>query len=212
MITDLDDFTAASVIQLIESIEGGCGHSLNALIPMMSSHEVCRNEAIFQAGEENGYEYLLLKGLLRSFILDVEGNEATVAFHSAPCVITPCLARSENSRSLVSCEAIQASRIVRFSESELVSLMFQDVNARRWGNRVLQAELVRRARREWSLAAESGAQRLERFSKEYPDVASVVSGKIVATYLGITPVTLSRLRASLRPHRSKTPVVSKFQN
>ena len=77
-----------------------------------------------------------------------------------------------------------------------MNLMLKDENARRWGNRVLQTELVRRARREWSLAAESGAQRLARIRPEHPDIESAVTAKIIATYLGITPVTLSRLRAS----------------
>jgi CRP-like cAMP-binding protein len=198
MINKLDKFTAASVIRLVDSIESGCGHSFTALLPMMSNHEIDQHEVVFQAGQENRYEYLLLSGLLRSFILDVKGNETTVAFHSAPCVITPCIARTESSRSLVSCEAIQISRIIRFSENKLMELMINDENARRWGNRVLQAELVRRARREWSLAAESGAQRLERFGKEYPGIAAMVSAKIIATYLGITPVTLSRLQSSSR--------------
>ena len=112
--------------------------------------------------------------------------------------MTPCIARTENARSLVSCEAIQTSRVVRFSESELTKLMISDAKAHRWGNHVLQAELVRRARREWSLAAETGAQRLERFGKEYPDISAMVSAKIIATYLGITPVTLSRLQPSSR--------------
>ena len=194
MINNLDEFTAASVIQLVESIEPGSGGSLKVLIPMMSCHEVVKNKTLFHAGQENRYEYLLLDGLLRSLILDEKGNETTVAFHSAPCVVTPCIARSEYSRSLVSCEAVQTSRIVRFSDNDLMDLMRKDENASRWGNRVMQTELVRRSKREWSLAAESGAQRLERFEKEHPDVASVVSAKIIATYLGITPVTLSRLR------------------
>ena len=194
MISNLDKFTAAAVIQLIDSIEPGCTESLTELISMMSCHEVYKNKTLFQAGETNRYEYLLLDGLLRSLILDEKGNETTVAFHSAPCVVTPCIARSENYKSLVSCEALQTSRIVRFSENDLVDLMRKDENASRWGNRVMQTELVRRSQREWSLAAESGAQRLERFEKEHPDLASVVSAKIIATYLGITPVTLSRLR------------------
>ena len=198
MINNLDEFTAASVIRLIDSIESGCGPSFTALLPMMSTHEIDRHETLFQAGQENRYEYLVLSGLLRSFILDVKGNETTVAFHSAPCVMTPCIARTESFTSLVTCEAIQTSRIIRFSESELMNLMINDEHAHRWGNRVLQTELVRRARREWSLAAETGAQRLQRFKKEYPDIASMVSAKIIATYLGITPVTLSRLQSSLR--------------
>ena len=194
MINNLDEFTAASVIQLVESIESGCGDSLKVLVPIMSLHEVGKNKMLFHAGQENRYEYLLLDGLLRSLILDEKGNETTVAFHSGPCVVTPCIARSDYSRSLVSCEAVQTSRIVRFPENALMDLMRKDENASRWGNRVMQVELVRRSKREWSLAAESGAQRLDRFEKEHPDVASVVSAKIIATYLGITPVTLSRLR------------------
>ena len=201
MITKLDEFTAATVIQLIDSIVSGCGHSMKALVPSMSRVEVSRNELLFESAQDNRYEYFLLKGLLRSFILDTDGNETTVAFHNAPCVITPSLARSENYISLVSCEAIQASSIVRFPEHELVRLMIKDEDARRWGNIVLQTELVRRALREWSLAAESGAQRLERFCKDYPNIQSVVPAKIIATYLGITPVTLSRLRSSSRNDR-----------
>lgn len=201
MIRDLDEFTAAAVLRLIDTIECGGGQSLQSLLPVMSGREVHAHENLFQAGEENRYEYLLLTGLLRSFILDVKGNEVTVAFHSAPCVLTPCLARSDNSRSLITCEALQTSRVVQFPASELVNLMIQDVNARQWGNRVLQTELVRRAHREWSLAAEPGAQRLARFREEYPDIESAVSAKIVATYLGITPVTLSRLRAASHSER-----------
>jgi len=202
MITKLDEFTAASVIQLIDSIESGCGKSLIELVPKMSRHEISRNELLFESAQENRNEYFLLHGLLRSFILDAQGNETTVAFHSAPCVVTPCVARSKNSISLVSCEAIQTSNVVSFLESELMSLMIKDEDARRWGNHVLQAELVRRALREWSLAAESGAQRLERFWKDHPGIQSKVSAKIIATYLGITPVTLSRLRSISRTEQS----------
>ncbi len=37
-----------------------------------------------------------------------------------------CVARSDCSRLLISCEAIQSSRVVRFPENELVSLMIKD--------------------------------------------------------------------------------------
>ena len=55
MINNLDEFTTASVIRLIDSIESGCGQSFKALIPMMNSHEIDRNETLFQAGQENRY-------------------------------------------------------------------------------------------------------------------------------------------------------------
>ena len=41
-------------------------------------------------------------------------------------------------------------------------------------------------------------QRYQWFLQTYPGVADQVSGKIIASFLGITPVTLSRLRRSMR--------------
>ncbi|MFK7893440.1 MAG: hypothetical protein AB8B63_21675, partial [Granulosicoccus sp.] len=61
-----------------------------------------------------------------------------------------------------------------------MNLMINDENARRWGNQVLQTELVRRARRDWSLAADTGAPRSTRFGEEFPDLASMVSAKTIA--------------------------------
>lgn len=202
MIRTLDETTAASVIRLSDAVETGCGSVLESLLSRMTAFELVRGTTLFEAGRENRYEYLLLSGLLRSFIMDVKGKEVTVAFHQGPGVVTPWLARSEDARSLVTCEALQASHLVRFPAAALVELMVRDETSRRWGNRVLQTELVRRTRREWSLAAEPAARRLKRFRDEYPDVEQAVSAMIVASYLGITPVSLSRLRKAARWDKS----------
>ena len=199
MIRAIDEFTAASVIRLVDTIESSCGASLEPLLPRMNGVELDLGATLFEAEQENRSEYLLLRGLLRSFIVDVEGKEVTVAFHQGPGVITPWLARTDGAISLVTCEALQASNLVRFPATALMELMVQNETARRWGNHVMQAELVRRTHREWSLAAEPAAQRLTRFREEYPTVEPLVTSPIVASYLGITPVSLSRLRTAALP-------------
>ena len=54
MINNLDEFTAASVIQLVESIEPGSGGSLKVLIPMMSCHEVVKIKRFFMLAKKIG--------------------------------------------------------------------------------------------------------------------------------------------------------------
>jgi len=198
MIRALHESTAAAVIRLADTVVDGGGSSLGTLLPRMRELELVRGAKLFEEAQENRFEYLVLNGLLRSFIVDVEGREVTVAFHEGPGVLTPWVARSDGARSLVGCEALQASHLVRFEAEALTELMVRDETARRWGNHLLQAELVRRTRREWSLAAEPAARRLARFRADHPAVEKAVSGTVVASYLGITPVSLSRLRSDCR--------------
>ncbi|HWJ95323.1 MAG TPA: hypothetical protein VNT33_11400, partial [Telluria sp.] len=64
----------------------------------------------------------------------------------------------------------------------------------RWGDAVLRAELVRRADREWSLAALPARERLLELRRRRPDLEQLVPHRHIASYLGISAVSLSRLR------------------
>lgn len=65
---------------------------------------------------------------------------------------------------------------------------------REWGNNIMRDELARKVGREWCLAALSARQRLEWFRKEHPGYEVLFAHFHIASYLGMTPVTLSRAR------------------
>ena len=66
---------------------------------------------------------------------------------------------------------------------------------RNWANAVLRDALNEKAEREWCLAALGGAERLKWFRQTYPRYEEIFTHVLIASFLGITPVTLSRLRA-----------------
>lgn len=151
---------------------------------------------LVQQGQPGHDEYIVLKGCLTSTICDPEGKEVCVGFYTGPCVVAPNIARTRDGLSLVSIAATSDARLVRMDSSLLSDRMIATEPVRNWANAALQAALSAKSDREWCLAALAGAERLEWFRDRYPGYEKTFTHGLIASFLGITPVTLSRLRAS----------------
>lgn len=162
----------------------------------------CQNlepgQALFHMGQPRPQECFVLHGLLRTSVADAQGREVTLGFHAGPCVMAPAITRSMQARSRVDCVALEASRVALFDPDLLSEAMVEQVPVRDWGNAVLRNELLRMAQREWALAALTGAQRLQQLRAECPGLEDRVPHRMIASYLGMTPVNFSRLRNAPR--------------
>ncbi|UYV36173.1 Crp/Fnr family transcriptional regulator [Rhodobacteraceae bacterium D3-12] len=141
-------------------------------------------------------EFILLQGCLASSICDQDGKEVCVGFYVGPCVITPNIARTRNGLSLVSIVALTDTRLARIESDELSDRMIASEPVRNWANGILRDALSRKVDREWCLAALGGAERLAWFRKEFPGYEDIFPHTLIASFLGVTPVTMSRLRTS----------------
>ncbi|UWQ99919.1 Crp/Fnr family transcriptional regulator [Rhodobacteraceae bacterium S2214] len=140
-------------------------------------------------------EYILLDGSLVSRICDPEGKEVCVGFYVGPTVVTPNIARTRNGMSLVSISATSEAVIAQINSDRLTELMISSEPIRNWANGVLRAALSQKADREWCLAALGGADRLHWFRETYPGFENTFTHTLIASFLGMTPVTFSRLRS-----------------
>lgn len=149
---------------------------------------------LFQQDETETSEIILLDGCLASSIFDQDGNEVCVGLYVGPCVVTPNIARTRNGVSRVALLAIEDVSIAQIESEQLTDLMVADETVRTWANGILQEALSQKADREWCLAALKGAERLLWFREVFPGYESVFPHTLIASFLGVTPVTLSRLR------------------
>ena len=140
-------------------------------------------------------EFVLLEGRLVSSICDQDGKEVCVGFYVGPCVITPNIARTRSGVSLVSIAATTDAVLARIDSDLLTDLMISSEPVRNWANGVLRDALSRKVDREWCLAALKGAARLAWFRQAFPGYEDIFPHRLIASFLGITPVTMSRLRA-----------------
>lgn len=149
---------------------------------------------LFQLNELNQYEYFLLKGIARTFLVNTEGDEITLTFFKDNTVLPPFVTRVDNNRSLLFCDAITDCEFVRLNALEFETLMIDNIEVRNFGNSVLRHELLNKVYKEIRMASWTAKERLQQFRKDFKTLENYVPHTMIASYLGITNVSLSRLR------------------
>ena len=157
-----------------------------------------KGRRIATQGEPDPMEHIILDGRATSLITDPEGRAVCVGFHTGPCVVAPNVARTRNGTSLVSIDVIADALVAQMDCRALTELMLASEPIREWANGILQQELARKSDREWCLAALGGADRLAWFREDFPHHEGLFGHYLIASFLGVTPVTLSRLRGAER--------------
>lgn len=87
--------------------------------------------------------------------------------------------------------------MIEFDSDQFLNLMIQNLEIRNFGNSILLNELIKKTEKEISLGSLSAKDRLINFRNEYSLLENLIPHSIIASYLGITNVSLSRLRKEI---------------
>lgn len=178
--------------------------ALKLLQPLMHLGDLPKNTVFVKAGQKNSKEYIVINGFCRSFLEDREGHEISFAFYKPGEVLPPHLIRTREEKALYNFQALTELQMIEFDASAFLDLMIENLEIRNFGNEVLKNELLKKTRKEIALATLSAKERLEEFRKEYALLENLIPHPMIASYLGITNVSLSRLRAT-RSSTTKGP-------
>jgi CRP-like cAMP-binding protein len=157
-------------------------------------------EWLLRGGEKAVWCYLIEEGLARELYIDPDGTEHTRTFVSEGHMTGSLLDLLSGGPSVTWIEALEptTARVWSWAELDRLTVPFPELQLllRRGAERLY----VRKARREYEMLALSAAERYERWLAEHPGLDARVQRRHVASYLGITPEHLSRLRRT--PSRS----------
>lgn len=144
--------------------------------------------------------FLLLSGIVRGYYLDREGNDITHIFILENQLHRASFLTSEkphvcNFEALEDCVALHVNmRLLADATLESPALLRSYVHE-------LEQALSRKIMRETSLIAQSATERYLALLRDYPGIEARVSQAHIASYLGIKPASLSRIRRVIRQAR-----------
>lgn len=149
---------------------------------------------LLKPNQTDDSEYILLQGIARTFLLNTEGEEITLSFFEDNTVLPPFVTRTDNGKSLLYCETITDCTFAKINAKDFESLMIDNLEVREFGNTVMRQELLNKVSKEIRMASWSAKERLEQFRKDFSMLENKIPHSMIASYLGITNVSLSRLR------------------
>ncbi len=148
---------------------------------------------------------VLVDGVFRGFLLDAEGRDITDCFACrAGEVLMGCNDLTEPSQ--IHLEAVTDSQIMVLPMEDVLSALEEFPELLGIYNMQLKKALVRHWEGKMLMHQCTAMERYQWFLREYPGLIDQVSNKHIASFLGMTPVTLSRLRRKLREEPEKKGV------
>jgi len=191
-----------ALARVLDQISLLTGAARAAIMALAVTRRLAPGQHLLRAGETATQVMFVAEGLLREYYIDGAGRESTRRF-CQPGEFSGSLADLlAGGPSAVSIEALETTRIIDIEWARLDALAETHPCLMKLMRRFAEGLYVRKMRREFEMLTMPAAQRYARFVRDEPGLNARLPRHMVASYLGITQVHLSRLGAAERLPRS----------
>lgn len=172
-------------------------HALNLIVELAVLKEYKKDDLLVKRGAQSSKEYFLIDGICKSFVYDPEGEAITLSYFLSNSILSPNTSRIERGMSIINIQALSDVMVFEVDASKFEQLMIDHLDIRTFGNTTLQKELFAKIKKEMGFATLTAKERLMEFRENYALLENMISHSDIASYLGITNISLSRLRKEL---------------
>jgi CRP-like cAMP-binding protein len=191
------DSKSALLKEIIWAFNPLSDRSFSLLKASLEFRQIQKGDTFIKINQRNENEYFVLDGICRSFLTNPEGDDITISFFQKKSILSPFVTRTSNELSLLNFEALADMEIAYINAKKFESLMIDYLDIREMGNAVLRMELLQKVNKEIGMASLTAKERLLNFRTDYPMLENLIPHPHIASYLGITNISLSRLRGAL---------------
>ncbi|WP_224483384.1 Crp/Fnr family transcriptional regulator [Robertkochia aurantiaca] len=166
-------------------------------IDSCQTKNVVRGEFLLMENQNCNHTFFVEKGLLRQYSIDRNGKEHILSFAPENWFVTDRETTYFGKPSVSYIQALEDSQVVLIDEDLIQLLSGKLPTFSNFNNRLLHNHIRHLHDRIRLLLSASAEERYLEFINMYPDIFLRVPQAMVASYLGITPESLSRVRKKL---------------
>jgi len=155
------------------------------------------NRIVEEAGKRAKFLYFVISGYMRLFQYDENGNENTTHINCPPGFITSYTSYIRQTPSDLNVECITDCELLRISKPNLDRLQQESSKMKDFSIAIFEQSLAYNEGRSTDLATLTAEQRYQKLLREHPDILHHVPLQYIASFLGMKPESLSRIRRQI---------------
>ncbi len=156
-----------------------------------------KGHLLFQAGKRQQDLYLIGKGIARVYYHH-HANEVTLCFNTEGDALMSLKSYIANEPGYENIELLEPAELYHIKAPLLKQLLVNDIHIANWARKLAERELLKTEERLMSIQFKTAAERYTDLLTKQPYLIRRVSLGHIASYLGVTQVTLSRIRAGMK--------------
>lgn len=153
-----------------------------------------KNSLFLEENKVSDDYFFLQEGLMRVFLYDLEGNEITTDIFTENNIVFEITSFFNRVKSETNIQALTDCTGYRISYEELNTLFHHKPAFRDFGRAILVKEFIASKKRNYAMINQTAEQRYHHLLTSRPEIIKYVPLKYIASYIGVTDSTLSRIR------------------
>lgn len=180
----------------IRSMVSVAENELNKLLSECHVMHFKRNEILSYPGEIPQAVFFVNRGIIRVTVTDNEGNEHTIHFALENQFISDYSSFIQKQPALYALQALEDTEVVVMPRKTIEWGYINIKEGDRLGRLIAEYYFIYQDNRIKNLYARTPKERYDSINEVFPNIHNRVPQHMIASYLGITPVHLSRLKKS----------------
>lgn len=166
----------------------------NKLNEIIVEKRLVKGEIILSDNSIKKEHIFVVSGCLRSFYKTEDGKEYTIQFAIKNWWISDYITLYTDDKSVVSIESLTHSKILVLDKNQVDTLYNEYPPFEAFQRKNFEKRTATLQKRILSLLTLSAADKYNKFIQDYADFEKIIPNYQIASYLGITPQSLSRIR------------------
>lgn len=171
--------------------------SLNTLIASISEVEYPKKFHLHRENKKETKSYFIKKGIARAYAQKGE-KEVTFWFGQEGDLIFPLQTLFAGLGEYATVELLEDCVLYEIDLERLQNLYQNDIHIANWGRRYAECACIKSEKLFIARQFKTSLERYQELINEYPNIIQRVQLGIIASYLGISQVNLSRIRAQIK--------------